>query len=79
MAVRITVAGSSKEWWTEAQAQLGAGKVPAAIQPVLNGHEGEVTVDSQTWRQVWDWASALRGWTESDKLEQLGSEFDVEG
>lgn len=79
MAVRVTVAGSSREWWARAHADMEAGRAPAAMLPLLNGLEGEVTVDTATWRQLQAWAASIPGWTESDDQEQLSSEFDIEG
>ena len=76
MPVRITIGGSSREWWKQARESVEAGTAPPALLPMLNGSEGEVTVDSDTWRAIWAWAQAMPGWIESDGQEQLKAEFD---
>jgi hypothetical protein len=46
------------------------------LAPLLNGLEGEVTVDAETWRAIREWGERMPGWTERDGQEQLGAEFD---
>jgi hypothetical protein len=46
---------------------------------LLNGSEGEVTVESNTWRSIWAWAQGMEGWLERDGQEQLSAEFDEGG
>jgi hypothetical protein len=53
-----------------------AGAAPAALLPLLNGLEGEVNVDDQTWRAAWAWGNSMEGWKEADGTEQLTAEFD---
>jgi hypothetical protein len=76
VAVRITIGGSAKQWWALARDAVDAGTAPEALLPLLNGFEGEVTVDSDTWRAIWGWAQGMDGWIESDGQEQLAAEFD---
>ena len=76
MGVRITVGGSDRTWWTAARKAVDAGTAPAALLPLLNGLEGEINVDAETWRTVWAWGQSMDGWVESDGTEQLTAEFD---
>lgn len=76
LAVRITIGGSSREWWAHARESVDAGTAPEALLPLLNGLDGEITVDSDTWRAIWAWALTMDGWLESDGQEQLAAEFD---
>ncbi len=76
MPVRITIGGSSRDWWARARESVDSGTAPPSLLPLLDGREGEVTVDSDTWRAIWAWAQAMEGWTESDGHEQLLAEFD---
>jgi hypothetical protein len=76
LAVRITIGGSSLEWWSSVRESVDDGSAPVALLPLLNGLEGEVTVDSDTWRAIWGWAQGMGGWVEGDGQEQLAAEFD---
>jgi hypothetical protein len=76
LGVRITIGGSAREWWSAAREAVDAGAAPVALLPLLNGIEGEVTVDSDTWRAIWGWAQAMPALVESDGQEQLAAEFD---
>lgn len=76
VAVRITISGSSREWWKQAREHVETGTAPSELLPLLNGSEGEVTVESDTWRAIWAWAQGMPGWIEFDGLEQLKAEFD---
>jgi hypothetical protein len=76
VAVRITISGSSREWWKQARECVETGTAPAALLPLLDGTDGEVSVDSTTWRAIWAWAQGMPGWIEFDGQEQLKAEFD---
>jgi hypothetical protein len=75
LPVRITIGGSSREWWTKAREAVDAGTAPVLLLPLLNGLEGEVILDPEEWRTVREWAQSFPGWAEADGQEQLASEF----
>ena len=79
MPVRITIGGSSREWWRQARASADAGTAPSALLPLLNGSEGEVNVSPETWVAIRAWAEGMDGWLERDGQEQLTAEFDDTG
>lgn len=76
MATRITVGGSDRTWWTAAREAVAAGTAPEPLLPLLNGLEGEVSVDTETWRRILTWGHGMEGWTEADGTQQLTAEFD---
>lgn len=76
MPVRVTISGSSREWWTEARAAVERGTAPAVLLPLLNGIEGEIAVEAEEWQRIREWGAAMPGWTERDGQEQLGAEFE---
>ena len=75
MPVRITIGGSSREWWTKAREAADTGAAPALLLPLLNGLEGEVVVNAEQWRKMREWAEGFPGWLEADGQPQLAAEF----
>ncbi|MEO9256223.1 MAG: hypothetical protein ABI305_11810 [Tepidiformaceae bacterium] len=76
MATRITIGGSNRTWWVAAREAVAARTAPEPLLPLLNGLEGEISVDAGTWRAIWAWGHSMDGWTETDGTEQLTAEFE---
>lgn len=72
--VRVTIGGTRRDWWTALHEARAAGKMPAVLEPLASGADGEVTLTEREWDAVRAWGQSLPGWLEGDGLEQLMGE-----
>ncbi len=77
--LRVTIGGTAIEWWKGLHFEREAGRMPAAIEPIADGSDGEVIVSPAEWKLIKSWGASLPGWTERDGIEQLVSEEILEG
>lgn len=73
-AVRVTIGGADREWWAALHQCRADGTMPAILEPIANGAEGEITISSLEWHALRRWCQSLPGWQETDGAEQLGAE-----
>ena len=72
--MRVTIGGTSRDWWSALHSKRDAGEMPAALEPIANGSDGEVTVPMNEWKELRTWGESLSGWRERDGSEQLTAE-----
>jgi hypothetical protein len=72
---RLTVTGSSAEWWRALQDFRERAEAPCAIEPLANGTAGELVLPEAEWRRFYQFAASLPGWAERDGAEQITAEF----
>lgn len=72
--MKLTVTGSSAEWWRALQQRRAAGEAPLTIEPLADGSAGEVVIAEDDWRLFYEFAVELPGWVERDGTEQIASE-----
>ena len=77
--LRITIGGTAREWWKELHLEREAGRMPASIEPIADGTDGEVIVSPAEWALIKAWGASLPDWTERDGIGQLVSEEVLEG
>ena len=72
--VKLTVTGSSAEWWRALQACRAEGTAPLLIEPLADGSAGELVIPDRDWRRFYQFAVELPGWAERDGTEQISAE-----
>lgn len=77
-SLRVSIGGSARAWWKELHLERAAGRMPASIEPIADGSDGEVIVSPTEWARIKAWGASLPEWTERDGIEQLVSEAVVE-
>ena len=77
--VRITIGGAASEWWAALHHHRDAGSMPALLEPIACGSEGEVICSAAEWREARRWCQGLPAWTEGDGTEQLVAEDVLPG
>lgn len=71
---RVTIGGTARAWWAALHEERDAGRMPASLEPIADGSDGEVVVSPAEWSRIRAWGSSLPDWTERDGTEQLVSE-----
>ena len=72
--MRVTIGGTARDWWAAFHRERETGRMPASLEPIADGSDGEVTVSPAEWARIKAWGASLPDWTERDGIEQLVSE-----
>ena len=77
--LRVTIGGTARAWWKALHQEREAGRMPATLEPIAGGSDGEVIVSPAEWTRIKAWGASLPDWTERDGIDQLVSEEVLEG
>lgn len=72
--LRVTIGGTARQWWSALHEERAAGRMPASLEPIADGSDGEVMVSAEEWARIKAWGASLPAWVERDGMEQLASE-----